>query len=179
VRTRLGDRETLPSLQEAQTDLANTLTPTVSRLEQLQQVKVEALKKAQDAKRTALIAKHIQDREQQRQAQEQQRVREIQARQERFNKGLRGLFDRMTGAYSRTKKQNEIETYEALRRHQQQRDALIFRQINQKRELIRQQEQAHQHRETIRNQLRTDLDRLEALRSHSRTPKPKGHEREP
>jgi len=179
VRTRLGDRDTLPSLQEAQADIANTLTPTVSRLEQLQQMKVETLKKVQEVKRRALLAKHVQDREQQRQAQEQQRVQDTQVRQERFNKGLRGLFDRMTGAYSRTKKQNEIETYEAHRRHQQQRDALIFRQIDQKRELVRQQEKTRQQRETIRNQLRTDLDRLEALRNRSRAPEVKGHEREP
>ena len=179
VRSKLGERETLPSLQDAQHDLANTLAPSVSRLEKLQQVKLEATKKAQAVTRMAMLAKHTQEREQQRQLQEQLRVQETQARQERFNKGLRGLFDRITGAYSRTKKQNEMEKYEAHRRHQQQRDALIFRQINQKRELTQQHEQARQRRESIRTQLCTDLDRLEALRNRSSRPQTKGHEREP
>jgi len=125
-----------------------------------------------------MLAKHTQERQRQRQMQEQRRIQETQARQERFNKGLRGLFDRITGAYSRTKKQNEMENYEAHRRHQQQRDALIFRQIDQKRELTQQQEQARQKRENLRTQLRTDLDRLEALRSRSPSPQNKGHERE-
>jgi len=91
-------------------------------------------------------------------------TKETQIRQERFNKGLRGLFDKFTGAYSKTKQKNELESYQALKRNQKQRDALIFRQMDQKREFDRQNSQIFERAHRAQALLKADIQRLN--RSH-------------
>jgi len=53
--------------------------------------------------------RHEKQRIQQRAMQEKRTMAETKARQERFNKGLRGLFDRITGAYSKTKRRMSLK----------------------------------------------------------------------
>lgn len=179
VRAKLGDKETLPSLEEAKANIANTLAPAVDRLAQEQKAKLDALEKEKEAKAKALADKHAKQRALQKQLQEQRAAKEEQQRQERFNKGLHGLLDRVTGQHSKTKRQNETEAFKAVKRDQAQRDELIMRRLQKQRDLATRHEQAKAKPQAIRNELKTDLERLEALRNRSRTPKPDGHEREP
>jgi len=179
VKAKLGDRESLPSLDEAKANVANTLAPTVDRLAKEQKVKLEALEKEKEAKAKALAEKHAKQRALQRSLQEQRAAIEDKQRQERFNKGLHGLLDRVTGQHSRTKTQNKVEAFEAAKRDEKQRDELISRRLQKQRELTKRHEQAKAKPQAIRDQLRTDLDRLEALRNRTRTLKPDEHEREP
>ena len=179
VTAKLGDRESLPSLDEAKENIANTLAPTVDRLAQEQNAKLEALEKAKEAKAKALAEKHAQQRALQKTLQEQRAVKEEQDRNARFKKGLHGLLDRVTGEHSRTKTQNKVEAFQAAKRDEQQRDELIMRRLQKQRDLATAHEQARAKPQAIRDQLRTDLERLEALRNRNRTPKTDGHEREP
>lgn len=50
-------------------------------------------------------------------------------RQDRFNTGLRGLWDRVTGRHSAIARLNRKETWQALRQDQRGRDDLIFDQL--------------------------------------------------
>ena len=179
VKAKLGDRETLPSLEEAKQNIANTLAPTVDRLAQEQKIKLEALEKEKEAKAKALADKHVIQRSLQKSLQEQRAAKEEQIRNERFNKGLHGLLDRVTGEHSRTKTQNKVEAFEAAKRDQTQRDELILRRLQNQRELAKRHEQAKAKPQAIRDQLRTDLERLEALRNRNREPKNDGRDREP
>lgn len=179
VRAKLGDRESLPSLEEAKQNIANTLSQTVERLAQEQNAKLETLEKDKQAEAKALAEKHAAQRILQKQLQEQRAAKEEQARQERFNKGLHGLLDRVTGQHSRTNTQNKIEAFEAAKRDQKQRDELILRRLQKQRELATRHEQAKAKPQALRSELRTDLERLEALRNRNRTPKNDGRDREP
>ena len=179
VKAKLGDRESLPSLEEAKANIANTLSLTVERLAQEQTTKLEALEKDKQAKAKALAEKHAKQRALQKSLQEQRATKEEQARQERFNKGLRGLLDRVTGQHSRTNTQNKIEAFDAAKRDQQQRDELILRRLQKQRDLADRHEQATAKPQALRTELRTDLERLEALRNRNCTPKNDGHDREP
>ena len=114
----------------------------------------------------------------QKQLQEQRAAKEEQARKARFNKGLHGLFDRVTGEHSKTKNQNQAEAFQAAKRDQTQRDQLILRRLQKQRDLAKRHEQGKAKPQAIRAELRTDLERLEALRNRSRKPKPDGHDRE-
>jgi len=179
VTAKLGDRESLPSLDEAKETIANTLAPTVDRLAQEQKAKLEDLEKEKEAKAKALAEKHTQQRALQKTLQEQRAAKEAQDRNARFNKGLHGLLDRVTGEHRRTQTKNKVEAFQAAKRDEQQRDELIMRRLQKQRDLATAHEQARAKPQAIRDQLRTDLERLEALRNRNRTPKPDGHEREP
>jgi len=82
VKTKLGDRETLPSLEEAKQNIANTLSQTVERLAAEQNAKLDALEKEKVAKAKALAEKHAAQRALQKQLQEQRAAKEEQARKE-------------------------------------------------------------------------------------------------
>jgi hypothetical protein len=179
VKAKLGDRESLPSLEEAKANIANRLAPTVDRLVHEQKAKLEALEKEKQAKAKALAEKHAKQRAMQKQLQEQRAAIEEKKRQERFNKGVRGLVDRVTGQHSRTKTQNKVEAFQAAKRDEKQRDELITRRLQKQRYLAKKHEAAKAKPQAIRAQLKTDLERLEALRNRSRSPKSDGHEREP
>ena len=178
VQVKLGDRDTLPSLEEAKANIANSLAPTVDRLAQEQKAKLETLERDAKVKSEALNEKNVKQRALQKRLQAQRAAKEAQDREDRFNKGVRGLLDRLTGQHSRTKSQNESEAFQSSLRDQKQRDELILRRLQRQRELAERHKQDRAKPEAIRDQLRTDLERLEALRSRNRTSKPDGHNRE-
>ena len=68
-------------------------------------------------------------------AQAQRWEDEVKARQERFNKGLRGLLDRVTGRRRQIKQHNEREALHAQARDREEKDRLIFRHLEQRRRL--------------------------------------------
>ncbi|GFE49744.1 hypothetical protein So717_14970 [Roseobacter cerasinus] len=67
--------------------------------------------------------------------QHQRWVEETRARQDRLNKGLRGIFDRLTGTHSAAIKRNEREALTCLHRDQEQRDRLILTQMTERKEI--------------------------------------------
>jgi len=179
VKAKLGDRETLPSLTQAQETIANGLTPTINRLAQEQAAKLKHLEKDKAAKAKTLADKHVAQKALQKQLQDQRAAKEEQARKERFNKGLHGLFDRVTGKHGKTKKLNEQEAFKASRRDQAQRDELILRRLQKQRELTNRHEQLKAKPEAAQAELLSDLERFKALRRHKPPNKSKDQEREP
>ena len=138
VKARLGDSKTLPSLEQAQAKLAQMVTPVIERLSKQEAQKHKTIKEQQDKLFWHLADKHNQERDTLKKRQDARELKEIKIRQERFNRGLRGLFDRITGTHSKIKKQNELETYQSTKRDQKQRDTLIFKQMGQRRQLAKQ-----------------------------------------
>ena len=67
----------------------------------------------EDRKKQA-VQKQAHERKKLEQAQEKRRAEETKARQARFNRGLRGLLDRLTGKHRRLSKQNQQETRKEL-----------------------------------------------------------------
>ncbi|MXO69049.1 relaxase/mobilization nuclease domain-containing protein [Altererythrobacter marinus] len=160
VGARLGDPEQLPSIAEAQRQLANRALPGVQRLEQREAAKLNQLTGQQEKLLWKLADKHAEERKALSVRQDIRTSKELALRQERFNTGLRGLFDRITGAYTKLKRQNELETFEAAKRDQKERDALIFRQMDQKREMARNSQRLLEKSQRATRELRQDLARL-------------------
>jgi len=73
---------------------------------------------------------------------------ESEDRQARLNKGIRGLWDRLTGQCSQVTDQNEREAWQALVRDRQQQDNLIQRQLEERRVLQRDIRNIQQARNT-------------------------------
>lgn len=68
--------------------------------------------------------------------QDQRWINETKERQARLNGGLRGLFDRITGAHRKTQKTNEREALYCLHRDQEQRNTLVYAQMAERRTLL-------------------------------------------
>jgi hypothetical protein len=59
---------------------------------------------------------------------------ETRERASRLQSGMKGLWQRVSGEYSRIREQNEFEVYAAVQRDRQQREALIFAQMQERRD---------------------------------------------
>jgi len=168
LKKRLDDNKDLPSIEQAQAQLAKEVTPNLKKLYNQESKSLDKLNHSYLRMREQLTRRHEKQRDQQRGMQGKRTMAETKARQERFNKGLRGLFDRITGAYSKTKRQNEFETYQALQRDQKQRDVLIFKQMEQKRELTKRMTQQMDKPRRNYKDLKADIDRMNSMRNLGR-----------
>ncbi len=169
VRNRLGRAERLPSVSQAKEALAKAVLPGVAKLKRAEARKLAQVKEHQKKLLWTLNEKHQGERKS---LLEQQQVRssaELKVRQDRFNKGLRGLFDRITGAYSRTKKQNELELYNSVQRDQIERDRLIYRQLGAKADHLKRQRNILQKAHRTGRDLQNDLEKLLNKRNNDRS----------
>ena len=167
VKARLGDAKELPSLAQAREQLADRLAPAVERLQKQQTDKLAAIKAKQEKDRAAAKAKADAQRQLQKQWQAKREVLEEQQRKERFNKGARGLLDRFTGKHAKTKHQNRLDAFKAAQRDQSQRDQLISKQQDTSERLKALQAKVCEKPKALKEGLKSDMDRLQALRERS------------
>ena len=147
LKSHLNPPETLPSVDEAK---ASFDQQKVKRLHQfLASVdKRHAPKlKALSQQCQSMQARHAQARKLLNEKQKKRELAEQTTRQNRFNQGLRGFWDKIIGRKNRIEDRNKFEAYQASRRDQKERDALILKQLQERQELQRhmdaQQSQFH------------------------------------
>ena len=137
VKARLGDPGDLPSVAETKTRIAGLMTDVMNRhVKELDQEFAQAAD-ALNGKRLALVQRHRRDRVQLKHNQEARRKAESLDRSARFRKGLKGLWDRLTGHHRQVREQNEREVTSAGKRDRAERQALIDRQLSERRRLQR------------------------------------------
>lgn len=158
VRAKLGDPDTLPSVDEAKTEIARDMSLTFKRHVQEARFNKERAMVPLEARRYAMTREHRQERAKSDEAQKERRTKETRARSERFNKGIRGLWDRITGEHSRLKKQNKQETIAGLQRDRDKRQAMIAEQMKQRWALQVQIRETRQRHAGLFKRLRQDRD---------------------
>ena len=169
VGARLGKPDNLPSVALAKENLAKAVLPAVEKLKHAAARKEKQVKERQEKLLWQLTEKHQGERKQLSDRQTKRSKAELKVRQERFNKGLRGLFDRITGAYRKTKRQNELEAYDALKRDQVERDGLVFKQLGEKRDDLKRQRDILQKAQWLERELKNDLKILRSKRESDRS----------
>lgn len=129
VAARLGNPETLASVDETRQRIASTILPRLHAYRQ--EARAAATKELEplNAQRRAMQAQHAEERRKVDEGQKARADAEQRDRAERTRKGLMGLWDRLTGTYAKIQKQNEMEAYFALQRDREQRHALITAQL--------------------------------------------------
>ncbi|MDJ1007370.1 MAG: relaxase [Paracoccaceae bacterium] len=137
IETRLGDRNQLRSLDEVKAEIANGMTErlkafiTETERDSKQRLALMAFRK------TELVARQRAEREE-RWAQIDQRWQaETNIRSARLPKGFSGIWHRITGRYAKVKAQNERETLQAYQRDRAEKDALVFKQLEERQALQR------------------------------------------
>ncbi|MBB4212782.1 relaxase/mobilization nuclease-like protein [Rhodothalassium salexigens DSM 2132] len=146
VKDRLGDPSTLPSVAETKARVAELMKKVLKRhITTLDQESAERLKPIHSKKR-AMRADHRAERAALDQRQAERWVAESNARQARFSKGIKGVWDWLRGKHSAVRKRNEAEVAFKRERDANERQDLITRQLAERRALqadIRNERQRH------------------------------------
>ncbi len=135
LKERLGDSAQLSSVEETKTNIDQRL------IDRMQSFAAEIRKHSHTRmeplleQKARMKSRHQTERENLADTQKQRWQQESEDRQARLNKGIRGLWDRLTGQHGQVMDQNEREAWQALLRDRQQRDDLIQRQLEERRAL--------------------------------------------
>lgn len=160
VRARLGELdESLPSVEARKNEFAAQISQRLVELNAEEERKRAAERERAEIERRAIVERQRAERARQDTAQRERWSREMAERQQRFNRGLRGLLDRLTGQYARLRDQNIAETHQTLMREREERDALTFQHLNERRICAARQREAARELEDRKQELDSDLRR--------------------
>lgn len=132
VRAKFGNPSALPSVEEAQKQIALDMRQAFTRHTGEARANHNHLYYDLLIKQKQMIQHHKQEREILYQAQQTRWGKETRFRSERLNSGLRGLWQRVTGQYSTIQKRNELEAITAVKRDRKQIDCLIAEQMRER-----------------------------------------------
>lgn len=135
VAAKLGDRKSLASVEQTKAAITSRMSAQVRRYIQ----EAEIARKREYARlafqRADLTQRHREERQKLAAAQEARRIAENNERAARLSKGVRGIWDRLTGKHAKIRQQNEAQARDAQRRDQAQEQAMIERQMQERQAL--------------------------------------------
>ena len=155
VRARLGESDALSSIDEAKAQCAQEMRPALTRWQAELQQRIDAHHVRTETQKRELIERQTAERQALFDGIEERRIRDTQARQDRFRTGIAGLWDKLRGEHRRLREENEKEAYDALLRDRREKDELIFAQLEARREM---QERHKQDIARLQEQQRTLAD---------------------
>lgn len=168
VRNKLDDADDLPSVQETKEIIASTMATHLEALKQTQSEKLHARFVLLEQQKHGLIEKHRDERRIFREKLEKRTLAENKKRQERFNKGLRGFWDRLTGRHAKLRKENELDAVQCRIRDREEHDALIFKQLDQSRALQARINRLQHFEEKRGNEITNDIAQYQEIKSGKR-----------
>ena len=160
VKARLGDPSNLLDLATAASQLKAHLRTAFGRMAQDIRRDWQAKQKSWEIKRQDMKMEHRWHRRQLDQELKKQREAEVMARAARLHKGLRGLWQRVTGAHRRIVAENKAEAAEAEKRDLRERQAMIDVQLKKRRDLERTRAQDLIPEKANLRQLREERDSI-------------------
>jgi hypothetical protein len=176
VRARLGQIKDLPSVEQAQAANAARMTEAlrgfVAEADRAREKQAVTLA----VQREHLVQRQRKERADLAAALERRWAKESAERAARLNKGVRGLWDRLTGRRAHQTQENELEALAALHRDRREKDGLTERHLQERETLhmlARQQKQSHAkeveqlHRDIAAFEQRDPAERIH-LKEHFR-----------
>jgi hypothetical protein len=137
VKAKLGSPDALPSVDETRASIRSKVTDQMrGYIRDIKDRQNSVLNPLRDQLRDMNKA-HREERKKLKAGQDKRWADETKARSERLNKGLRGLFDRLTGKAKSIHLQNELDARKAAKRDQKQRDFMVVEQMKERRSLQR------------------------------------------
>lgn len=135
VRARIADTEALRSVDETREHVKGLVSDKLRRFPNDAERGYQVARRPLVEERVVMVSRHLVERETLRRRQAEQWNEERQRRTNRFRKGLRGLWDRLTGTTAAIRKRNERETRDHLDRDRVERDGLVTAQMGERRTL--------------------------------------------
>jgi len=168
LEARLGDRDQLSSVDDVKSEIAKGISHKLETFINEARRDAEQRFAMIDFRRTEMVARHKDERGKLGVRHEKRWLAEDNERSRRLPRGVSGIWHRLTGQYAKIKSQNEQETLQAWQRDQAEKDALIFKQLEERQVL---QKDVKKHRVIVREelmQLRKDVTNYEANESFDR-----------
>lgn len=135
IQARLGKPDEHRSIEETRKRIAEHIFPRMQG--HLSEAHAHAKRETGEleARRQDMAKTHADERAKLDAGQKTRNAQEAQTRAERFRNGMKGLWDRLTGKRRQLEKQNELEAFWALQRDQEQRQALVHLQLQDRQQL--------------------------------------------
>lgn len=133
LKARLGEPKGLPNVENVQARLDHALKARVDNFLQQIHQRYQSQIKPLLSRKQDMNARHNQELEEITTEHKSLETQIITMQKTRFRKGMRGIWDRVTGKRRNIVKDNETERYEIFKKQQAEKEALIFRQIEQRR----------------------------------------------
>jgi len=164
VVARLGEPQTLRTIDETRAHIAERITPRLKLfIEQAQRAYAFNSKSLLDARRQ-MVVRHQAERALFDHGQTERQAREMMERKARLRTGIKGLWDLLRGERSKQLKRNALETAQAKLRDREERHLFIASQLSERRDLQQRLVTARTaHQERMRD-LFKDIDRLAPAR---------------
>lgn len=163
VEAKLGKPDGLPSVDEAKTQMAKMIQQRLISLSKQQALVIDIRLQKIEGKRMALIKDQKLERQKLLKAQTEKQIEETQIRQDRYRKGIWGFMDHFTGRHKVIKKKNEQETQNALNRDQNERDALVFRNLEQRQSLTQRVERLELFKQSSLEKSKSDIEQFNEI----------------
>lgn len=177
VTERLATLESIPTVATAKRQIAEQAIEKIDGFSGDLRKNFAAAAKSLEARRLAMTEQHRTVRKDLARRQEDRAAEEARTRAMRFRKGLAGLWDRLVGRHAKLRAENEADLASAEMRDRDERQALIARQLEHRRQLqreIRSTRATHQRLEASldidRRDYRAMLEGESSPRRKLRTP---------
>ncbi len=155
---KLGKAELLPSVEETKNTISGNLTKQFKKFnDELRHKHKQEMEPLIHA-RQAMVQHHREARESQRMAHEERWQSEELERSARLRKGYKGIWDRLTGTHQKNRTRNEEETQKCHVRDQNEKETLIFNQLDERRKLQDQFQQLREEQSNERKEFFTNMD---------------------
>lgn len=161
VRARLGPSDALPTLAEAKADMARMVVPRLKQLRLDQEKQLAGRQSAFEERRMLLVTRQRDERQRLGELHQRRQAEEAKQRQARFRHGLAGLWDRLRGEHRRIRRLNEQDAASAARRDRSEKDQLVFRQLEQRRDLAKSVQKTRAEFRRTAGELSLDISRLQ------------------
>jgi hypothetical protein len=138
VSARLGDPDRLPGLDEVKRRLATQIADKLSHFAAEAKAEFETARLGLQENKKKLVAWQRHERQLLWEFQAVRWVEETRERANRFRKGIKGLWDRITGRHATISRLNESECEAGKQRDEAERQRLIDQQLEERRALQRQ-----------------------------------------
>lgn len=135
VKTRISDPESLPAVADTKAKIAARMGEQLRSYAQEIEAGYCKLRPSTEYQRQQMMGRHRDRRAELETRQAKRKAQEAAQRAARLPKGMSGIWNRITGRYCKIKRQNELDTWQAYRRDVAERDALIARQLDERRKL--------------------------------------------
>jgi len=171
IEKRLGSPDSLPSAQAARAQLAKDLSANFMRLRREAEHQKRRDLAPLDQQRMSMVQAQRAERAKLKAGQERRWAEETRARAERFDKGLKGLWGRLSGKHAEVQRQNEREAYVALARDRAQRQAVIDGQMRDRQGLQAQIKAVRERHAALLKELRADQQAAKQIARAEPAPK--------
>ncbi|MGH1542179.1 MAG: relaxase/mobilization nuclease domain-containing protein [Arenicella sp.] len=168
IRARLGDENKLRSVEETRTHVAKVMTVQLQELQDQQKNVIQSRTDLLTNQLRLMVKTQRRERETLKMMQQERWEIETQQWQARFNKGLKGLLDFVTGKCHKIKQQNQQEMEAAKRRDEQAKDTLVFTHLEQRQSLGRRIERLKSYERDNSKIFNFDLDQYKKINKGKR-----------